>query len=171
MAQPWERQENESDVAFEAFKTYRDMGAERSLASVGKKLGKSQTLMERWSSNHSWVDRARSWDDEQDRILRNEQIKDIKRMRQRHADLAVEMLAKALEGLKRLDPEELNAVSIGRLVEVASKLEQKSRGDTTDAIEMREAEEKQLSPVMFYMPSNGRNPELESNVVDEPTDE
>lgn len=160
MAQPWERQENESDVAFEAFKTYRDMGAERSLASVGKKLGKSQTLMERWSSNYSWVDRARSWDDEQDRILRNEQIKDIKRMRQRHADLAVEMLAKALEGLKRLDPEELNAVSIGRLVEVASKLEQKSRGDTTDAIEMREAEEKQPGAVKFYLPDNHRTDEV-----------
>ena len=170
MAQPWERQENESDVAFEAFQKYRDMGVERSLASVGKKLGKSQTLMERWSSQNSWVDRARSWDDEQDRILRQEQIKDIKRMRQRHADLAVEMLAKALEGLKHLDPEELNAVSIGRLVEVASKLEQKSRGDTTDAIEMREAEEKQASPVLFYMPSNGRNPELEANTVDEPTE-
>ena len=171
MAQPWERQENETDVAFEAFNTYRDMGLARSLSKVGEALGKSETLMSRWSSEHNWVDRARAWEDEQDRILRNEQIEDIKKMRKRHANLAVEMLAKALEGLKHLDPEELNAVSIGRLVEVASKLEQKSRGDTTDAIEMREAEEKQLSPVMFYMPSNGRNLELESNVVDEPTDE
>lgn len=160
MAQPWERQENETDVAFEAFKTYRDMGLARSLSKVGEALGKSETLMSRWSSEHNWVDRARAWEDEQDRILRNEQIEDIKKMRKRHADIAVEMLAKALEGLKNLDPEELNAVSIGRLVEVASKLEQKSRGDTTDAIEMREAEEKQPGAVKFYLPDNHRTDEV-----------
>jgi hypothetical protein len=69
------------------------------------------------------------------------------------------MLEKALEGLRLLTPDELNAVSIGRIVEVASRLEQKSRGDTTDAVEMREAEEKQASPVMFYLPDNHRTDE------------
>lgn len=171
MPKPWERQPGESDKAFEAFCTYRDMGSERTLQKVGEKLGKSKTLMDRWSSENKWVDRVSAWEDEQDRILRQEQIKDIKKMRQRHADLAMKMLEKALEGIQYLEPEELNAVSISRLVEVASKLEQKSRGDTTDAVEMREAEEKQASPVMFYMPSNGRNPELEETIAEEPTDE
>lgn len=167
MPEPWERQEDESDEAFEAFCTYRDMGIERSLRAVAEKLNKSSQLMGRWSAKYSWVDRAKAWQDEQDRILRIEQIKDIKKMRQRHADLAVEMLAKALEGIQHLTAEELNAVSISRLVEVASRLEQKSRGDTTDAVEMREAEEKQTSPVLFYMPSNNRNPELETNPAEE----
>ncbi|MBQ5659309.1 MAG: hypothetical protein IIV02_07305 [Peptococcaceae bacterium] len=171
MPKPWERQPDESDVAFEAFCVYRDMGTERSLRSVAEKLNKSSQLMGRWSGKFSWVDRVSAWEDEQDRILCQEQIKDIKKMRQRHADLAMEMLAKALEGIQYLHPEELNAVSISRLVEVASKLEQKSRGDTTDAVEMREAEEKQPSPVMFYMPSNGRNPELEANTAEKPTEE
>ena len=104
----------------------------------------------------------------QEQVLKN---MDVKKMRKRHADLAMEMLNKALEGIQYLDPEELGAAGISRLVEVASKLEQKSRGDTTDAVEMREAEEKQASPVMFYMPSNGRNPELETSTAEEPTDE
>lgn len=171
MPKPWERQDGESDKAFEAFCTYRDMGSERTLQKVSQELNKSKTLMSRWSSENNWVERIQAWEDEQDRILRQEQIKDIKKMRQRHADLAMQMLEKALEGVQYLDPEELGAAGISRLVEVASKLEQKSRGDTTDAVEMREAEEKQPNPVMFYLPSNGRNPELETNTVDEPTEE
>lgn len=156
MPEPWEQQEKEGKEAFEAFQIYRDMGVSRSLSAVAQQLNKSKTLMGRWSSDHNWVDRTREWDREQDRILRLQQIEDIKKMRKRHAALAVEMLEKALEGLRLLTPEELNAVSIGRIVEVASRLEQKSRGDTTDAVEMREAEEKASSPVMFFMPDNGR---------------
>lgn len=167
MPEPWERQDNEGEEAFEAFQKYRDMGVGRSLSAVAQQLHKSKTLMGRWSSEYNWVDRIKEWDREQDRILRLQQIEDIKNMRKRHADLAVEMLEKALEGLRLLTPEELNAVSIGRIVEVASRLEQKSRGDTTDAVEMREAEEKQTSPVLFYMPSNNRNPELETNPAEE----
>lgn len=171
MPELWERQPEESDAAFEAFQSYRDMGLSRSLSKVGGKLGKSETLMSRWSSDHNWVERARAWDAEQDRIIRAEQIEDIRNMRQRHADLAVDMLEKAWEAVRHLPAEELNAVAISRLVEVASRLEQKSRGDTTDAVEMRETEDKQTSPVMFYMPSNGRNPELEANTAEKPTEE
>ena len=46
----WERQDGETAQAFQAFAEYRDMGAERSLAKVAQKLGKSKPLMERWSS-------------------------------------------------------------------------------------------------------------------------
>jgi hypothetical protein len=42
----WERQENESALAFGV---YRDYGSERSLAKVGRALGKSRALIERWS--------------------------------------------------------------------------------------------------------------------------
>ena len=171
MPELWEQQENEGKEAFEAFQIYRDMGVSRSLSAVAQQLNKSKTLMGRWSGDHNWVERAKAWDGEQDRILRAEQIKDIKKMRQRHADLAVEILEKAWEGIRHLPAEELNAVAISRLVEVASRLEQKSRGDTTDAVEMRETEDKQTSPVMFYMPSNGRNPELEANTAEKPTEE
>ena len=171
MAKPWERQDGESVKAFEAFCTYRDMGSERSLQKTGQALGKSKVLMENWSSKFSWVDRVTAWDDEQDRIARKEQINDIKKMRKRHADLATAMLVKAAKALAKIPESEIKASDVSRMVEVASRLEQKSRGDTTDAVEMREAEEKQQSPVLFYMPSNNRNPELEVNTVDEPTDE
>ncbi len=54
----------ETPVAFQAFVIYRDMGPERSLAAVGRKLGKSKALMERWSSRHGWVLRAHLHDED-----------------------------------------------------------------------------------------------------------
>ena len=48
----WERLENESSRAFEAFSAYRDLGPQRSLAKVAETLGKSKALMERWSAKH-----------------------------------------------------------------------------------------------------------------------
>lgn len=55
---PFEQQPKESDKAFEAFNLYLNLGASRSLEVVGQKLGKSKTLMERWSRQHNWVARV-----------------------------------------------------------------------------------------------------------------
>lgn len=58
----WTRREGETSVAYEAFREYLNQGAKRSLASVGKTLGKSLALMERWSAAHDWVARALAHD-------------------------------------------------------------------------------------------------------------
>lgn len=58
----WERIPRESTTAFTAFTCYLEMGDRRSLSSVGRKLGKSKGLMERWSSKFSWVERASLFD-------------------------------------------------------------------------------------------------------------
>lgn len=59
---PWDRQPGESSPAYEAFRTYLDMGSERSTAHVARELGKSKTLTDRWSGQWDWVERARQWD-------------------------------------------------------------------------------------------------------------
>lgn len=61
--QPWERQLGEGWKAHDAFIAYRDLGLTRSLAAVGQKLGKSTTLMERWSARWNWAERVRLHDD------------------------------------------------------------------------------------------------------------
>lgn len=58
----WTRREGETSVAYEAFREYLNQGPKRSLASVGKTLGKSLALMERWSAAHDWVARALAHD-------------------------------------------------------------------------------------------------------------
>lgn len=60
MTQPFEQQPRESAKAFAAFTVYLGMGAERSLAAVGKKLGKSEGLIERWSAKFDWASRVQA---------------------------------------------------------------------------------------------------------------
>ena len=160
--QPWERRENESSKAYEAFSIYRDMGTERSLGKVAERLKKSETLMGRWSSNHEWVKRAALWDDEQERLEREraqkEQAKAIRDMRKRHADLATAMLIKAAKALQRIPDDEIKPGDVSRMVDTASKLERLSRGDVGEVIEERDGGKAQPA-VTFYMPDNGRDRE------------
>lgn len=153
---PWERQDGETPKQFEAFVIYRDLGEERSLSNVAKMLGKSKALMERWSSANSWVERAGAWDDEKDRIARHEQIKEIRKMRERHAKGAAAMFAIALKGLKELNPKELSAQDIVRMISESTKTERISRGDVGDVVEQRDGGQS-VDPVQIYIPDNGRS--------------
>ena len=46
------------------------MGQTRSGERVGRELGKSAQLIERWSAKWDWVDRVAEWGDDQDRTNR-----------------------------------------------------------------------------------------------------
>ena len=54
MPLPFEKQPRESDKAFAAFSLYLSLGAERSTREVGKQLGKSEGLVERWAARFDW---------------------------------------------------------------------------------------------------------------------
>lgn len=153
--EPWERQEGETARAFEAFCKYRDMGPDRSLRKVVQALNKNLTTIAEWSSKYDWVKRVASWDAEQDRIARQQQLQDIKKMRKRHAALASTMLIKAATALQQLPPEEISASEISRMVDIASKLERISRGDVGEVIEERDGG-KAVSAVQIYVPTNNR---------------
>ena len=56
----FEQQPKESSKAFAAFQVYLSLGPQRSLAAVGQKLGKSGTVIERWSSKFDWVSRVQA---------------------------------------------------------------------------------------------------------------
>lgn len=153
--EPWERQDGETARAWEAFCKYRDMGPDRSLRKVVQALNKNLTTIAEWSSKYEWVKRVAAWDAEQDRIARQEQIKAIKAMRNRHAGMAKAMIVKAGRALQRIPDEEIKASDISRMIEVASKLERISRGDVGEVIEERDGGEA-INPVQIYIPSNSR---------------
>jgi hypothetical protein len=60
--EPWEQQPRESAKAFQAFVMYRDMGVQRSVLAVGRALGKSRQLLDKWSQLHMWTERAQTSD-------------------------------------------------------------------------------------------------------------
>lgn len=163
---PWECQEKETPKPYAAFCIYRDMGAQRSVRKVAEKLGKSETLISRWSSAHNWVERAAAWDSEQDRIARQEQLEAIKRMRKRQAESGHALQCKALLALKKIPADELSAQDIVKMLVEGSKLERISRGDVGEVIEERDGG-KTVNAVQFYIPDNGRDKVLEAEDEDD----
>jgi len=123
----WERQEKESEQAFQAFVKYRDKGLERTLISVSEELHKSYTLIRRWADMWNWSERVREYDNDLEKQAKKQAEKSRKEMYERHAKIATTFQAKALEALKDFDPRRLDAKSIREFVEMATELERQSR--------------------------------------------
>ncbi|WP_303051935.1 hypothetical protein [uncultured Dialister sp.] len=112
-AASWIQQPGETAKQFEAFQVYYTMPAgERSLAKVGKKLGKSTALMERWSTKNHWVDRARNHDKELARIAYEEEARKVKAMAARHAKLGLALQNKGIMALNDVEKEEMDLKNI-----------------------------------------------------------
>lgn len=90
----WEQQPGESAKAFEAFAAYRDMGTERSIRKVAQQLNKSNALIARWSKNYEWPDRARAYDRELDRQAREQAVRSVRQMTDRHIRIAMQFKPK-----------------------------------------------------------------------------
>ena len=54
----FEQQPRESNKAFAAFSLYLNLGPDRSTREVGKRLGKSESLIERWAAKFDWRSRV-----------------------------------------------------------------------------------------------------------------
>lgn len=124
---PWERQEGESEKAFEAFAVYRDMGKKRTLTAVAEKLQKSGSLIRRWKDRWDWVERVRAYDNDLEKEARAKAIKDRKDMSDRHIKIAMQLQKKALEALNGLEVEAMSPKDIKEFIKMATDLERLNR--------------------------------------------
>src|SRR5262249_53693242 len=68
MAEPWERQSNESEAAYAAFCAYRDLGQRRSVVEAYRQRTRKPDATQAdgtwngWVKAHSWAERDRAWD-------------------------------------------------------------------------------------------------------------
>lgn len=128
MPEPWERLTNESAPAFQAFARYRDMGADRSLAKVAKELGKSTTIIERWSARDYWVNRVTAWDEEQDRIWRATQLASRREVGKRQLRIANAMQGRMVDALSRLDVETMTPRDLGYWLQITTQVQRDALG-------------------------------------------
>lgn len=142
---PWERQQGESEKAYEAFSVYRGMDEKRTFQSVADKLHKSCTLIRRWKEKWNWQERARAYDNELDREAYRKAVKDRKDMVERHIKIAMQMQGKALEALNNLSVEEMTAKDIKEYIKMATELERLSRTFTETSIEGKNGGQTQLA--------------------------
>lgn len=145
----FERQERESAKAFAAFKTYLDLGPERSLVLVADKLGKSKTLIERWSRKYEWPARVQAHathlaDVERkaaEAVATQNGVDWAKRQEAHREDewqARGELLALAREAIARWKKAEHRCGSlegIARLLDLASKLGRVSSGLALEPVE------------------------------------
>ncbi len=150
MALEFEQQERESSKAFAAFAMYLSLGSERSLAMVGKRLGKSEGLMERWASRWRWTERVsahaahlatveREATEALTRGKSAEWLKRQEQIREREWEMHEQCIAAAERGLKAFMEREkvyANLADIARILEVASKLGRLAAGMATDKTEI-----------------------------------
>jgi hypothetical protein len=128
----WERQDGEGVKPFQAFAIYRDMGMDRSLRDVAKQLGKSLTIIARWSGHWKWVERCKKYDEELDRVAQKALKKSIADMNKRHADAAVLFQQKLLQRLATVKPDDLTPGDMIKWLTEAAKLERLARGEPTE---------------------------------------
>ena len=136
---PWEKQPGESLQSFEAFKIFRGLPpGTRSLARVASESVKSVSLMNRWSREHTWFDRADEWDAYRDKIALEAQIRAVKAMNKRHVKMAMALQTKALKRLENMNPDELSPAQLLAYLLEAARLERLSRGEPEKVEDRRE---------------------------------
>ena len=99
--QTWDKQPEETGRAYNAFLTYKNMGALRSLAKAAETFyGKVNYFIKPssklrqfggWSQQHNWVSRCGDFDIEEERIRIEQKRKDIAEMDRRQAKDGMEM--------------------------------------------------------------------------------
>lgn len=142
MAAFWERQEDETNRAYQAFCVYRDLGPTRSLKKAAKAFYGTETdpklsqinTVKAWSSRFMWVSRAEAFDAERDRVDRIELEEHRRAMNERHRRLATFMQGKAFERLNSLKQGELPPSQIANVVNVAANLERLATGESTQNV-------------------------------------
>ena len=154
MPLPFEKQPRESDKAFAAFSLYLSLGAERSTREVGKQLGKSEGLIERWAAKFDWRSRVAAHGAhlavvERDAIEAAARSKaaewESREQKLRETEWAMheQAIAAAKRGLDAYMAREkvyANLADIARMLEIASKLGRLATGLGTDG-ERRKGDE------------------------------
>ncbi len=114
----WDRREDESERAYQAFKLYLDLGEERTFrkayyqllalrqreqassrtdaagsTTVGQKPKKPANYFWKWTKLYDWKERALEWDREIERISRKQKLKDIEKTRRENSETAKRFMA------------------------------------------------------------------------------
>lgn len=125
---PAQQQPGESNVAFEAFRRYLEMGPQRSTAKVARACGKQKSLMDRWSARNKWVQRVREFEAVATRIADDEHLDAIAKRSKRQAEIAQlhgeasALVAAALVRKIQSNPDALEKLAVDELARLEATL-------------------------------------------------
>jgi hypothetical protein len=110
MCNTWDRQPGETSKAFEAFRIYLELRAERTYTKVAERLQKTHPLIARWAIKYHWHKRTLDFDNHEMRQDQKRQVREAAAMRKRQAQLGMKGLEISLARLNSMCSQE-----IGRL--------------------------------------------------------
>jgi hypothetical protein len=137
---PWARQRGESGKAHAAFLAYLNLGQTRSLARLGRQLGRSVSLLERWSSRWGWVARCQVHDEAVQERKLQKRLAVIEEMEQRQATEMLLLQQKGLEALQAIDFRTLRPTEILAYIIEAAKQERVLRGQPESIMKQNQAD-------------------------------
>jgi uncharacterized protein YoaH (UPF0181 family) len=134
-----------------AFDLYVRLGANRSLQTlhealeddpslVGLKRAPSRSTIESWSSAFHWQDRLLDLERQATERDREQQLRTLQEMAERHAREGLALQQKGVERLQSLPAEQLSPADAVRALIEGVRLERLARGEPTDRIVQREEE-------------------------------
>jgi hypothetical protein len=126
----WEKQNEESSLAFTAFCAFRDFGPERNIKKVVINIEKDTVKANRkyrtwrgWSAQYNWNKRAADFDKHLDKIRLNERRKIIEAREEAHKQVTEKMLFVINKKLDMMDPQELSQSNLTDWVKTAIQTE------------------------------------------------
>lgn len=146
---PWDRQDDETSEAFQAFAVYRDLGPTRSLTMAAPQAGYCRRQMKEFSRKYDWVARARAWDRRVDQARTRAVLSEVEKMHARHVALSLQLqdvLGVELDRLLAQKERELlkgeedegavtSANDIAKTLERSVRVERLARGESTERVE------------------------------------
>ena len=142
---PWSRrpddegEHRETEPAWHAFQTYRDLGPGRTMAKAVSELGRKpsyKSSMEKWSRWHQWVARCEEWDAHLDAVT--QKAAETVAIRQgRLARDMIEFFQGWLAELRASEEPDITASEMIKLLALALKTDQLANDRPTDLTESR----------------------------------
>jgi hypothetical protein len=130
----------ESAKAFQAFATYRDLGAERSLERVGKELGKTRQALDGWSTRFDWQARVRAFDEYVASRAADKAVESATSVRARQAQHAKAIQLRAVQKFAASGPADMSVAEATRAFQVGADVERKALGIDEKVLVLRRDE-------------------------------
>ena len=84
--EPWDRQAEETDKAWQYFQIYRNLGYGRTYKKVADAVNVSDSNIHTYAKKHNWAERVHQWDIYQDKIFQAERAYALKEMAYKQAE-------------------------------------------------------------------------------------
>ena len=150
---PWERQPDETEGAYQAFKAWLD--------SDKRRVSDHGASAKNWSAQWSWSRRAHEYDVYMSRVDLEEQVRYRRRMMTRHRQVASVAQSKVVQWLNGLDLAKMTTADATRLLDVSVKIER----EACPAVAVEDL------PDLPYEPPRERDGGLKQRLIDAGVDE